>query len=433
LSEDFSDPSFLEAVFDAADDEPLVNGANKPAPNSRHTKDKGHRRMVSAPVKAIPPLNFDLIDPDPKRSKPNSPNYSPREPFEDNMQGVAFSQNITGINFPSPQVQMTSPQFHIGTNEDTSTKKSHRRNRTFGGYSCSDANVSELPMADIFAIFLDGRSEPQQQQQQLHETNASSMISGALPQSVPNDVSQVYEDFSSNAFSQQLFQNDNQMPQNNLGVIPGVFQQDLSNDVSQLSGAFNQQLCQNEIQMPYNEIIIPGVFQQPASNDDNNVSGAVNQQLFQNDNQGAFQLSMQNGISQGYENFASGAINGNLFQNESHQQLLHNNHAVIPTADETFLAGIHLSTGQDIQQQQPSPAGIQDQSFVNLQNVTATPPFGVSQTTPADLLAGVYVSPAQGNQQQLHPPNIERSSFPNFEMLSHYHLVSVFPLRGCLL
>jgi hypothetical protein len=27
---------------------------------------------------------------------------------------------------------------------------------------------------------------------------------------------------------------------------------------------------------------------------------------------------------------------------------------------------------------------------------------------------------------------IERSSFPNFEMLSHYHLVSVFPLRGIL-
>jgi hypothetical protein len=28
--------------------------------------------------------------------------------------------------------------------------------------------------------------------------------------------------------------------------------------------------------------------------------------------------------------------------------------------------------------------------------------------------------------------SIERSSFPNFEMLFHYHLVSVFPLRGLL-
>jgi hypothetical protein len=36
------------------------------------------------------------------------------------------------------------------------------------------------------------------------------------------------------------------------------------------------------------------------------------------------------------------------------------------------------------------------------------------------------------NNHQLTATTIERSSFPNFEMLFHYHLVSVFPLRGLL-
>jgi hypothetical protein len=80
---------------------------------------------------------------------------------------------LMGVNFPSPGVS-SEREFLIGTNHtntayvDTAgrkiTKKHHRRNRTFGGYSCSDRNVSDINVNDIFALFVGNSSEIRQQQ-----------------------------------------------------------------------------------------------------------------------------------------------------------------------------------------------------------------------------------------------------------------------------
>lgn len=153
LSEDFSDPSFLEAVFDTKVES--VSTAAAAAKPSHPLKSKGHRRMVSAPV-VTAPVNFDSLldlDPDPKRSRPNSPSYLPHEPFVDMELPL---QNLTGMNFPSPAVQENQLEFHIGStnDQDQARNRSHRRSKTYGGYSCSDANISQLHVDDIFAMFM---------------------------------------------------------------------------------------------------------------------------------------------------------------------------------------------------------------------------------------------------------------------------------------
>jgi hypothetical protein len=185
LSEDFSDSGFLEAVFDdvKADDaaagatsetKPSASLAPHPLRRSYATSNsqtKGHRRRVSAPVlQKLPEFSIDELpnddDRDSKRSKPNSPIWN---------QGSAGTSDgiLTGVNFPSPGVS-SEREFLIGTNHtntayvDTAgrnaTKKHHRRNRTFGGYSCSDRHVSDINVDGIFALFMGNSSEIRQRQ-----------------------------------------------------------------------------------------------------------------------------------------------------------------------------------------------------------------------------------------------------------------------------
>lgn len=162
LSEDFSDAAFLSAVFDEQDGDFLlgsnVNEAKVPKAASHPLKQKGHRRRVSAPViqQVVLPELDDL--PDPKRSRPN--NLSSE-----------LNNSLTGINFPSPGVNQDNIEFLIGSNDvgsKSSVKKHHRRNRTFGGYSCSDKNVSDMHIDDIFALFMgnSGKTDSQQQHNQ---------------------------------------------------------------------------------------------------------------------------------------------------------------------------------------------------------------------------------------------------------------------------
>ena len=159
LSEDFSDTAFLSAIFNEHDGDALLeSNANSPEakPASHPLKQRGHRRQVSAPViqQVVLPELDDL--PDPKRCKPNN---LPSD----------RSYSLTGVNFPSPGVDKDNIEFLIGANGDgstSSTKKHHRRNRTFGGYSCSDKNVSEMHIDEIFALFVGNSGKTNNQHQQ---------------------------------------------------------------------------------------------------------------------------------------------------------------------------------------------------------------------------------------------------------------------------
>lgn len=168
LSEDFSDSGLLEAVFDTKDGRALNLDSivgdifNEPentatTPHPLKNSQKGHRRRVSAPVvQKLPEFTIDEL-PDPKRSRPNSPN---------------MTSKLTGINFPSPDALERG--FLMGTHVNDATravKKHHRRLRTFGGYSCSDY-VSDMNVEDIFAMFL-GTSNPQQTTQNILSDEAA--------------------------------------------------------------------------------------------------------------------------------------------------------------------------------------------------------------------------------------------------------------------
>lgn len=190
LSEDMSDPTFLAAVFDT--NENGLADATTPATTSLCSDDKkGHRRLFSAPVFQLTPIDFDL--PDSKRSKPSSPNYQEIEDLN-----LPFSQNSTGIHFPSPAMSLEH-EFQIGSNDliepAISVKEQHRRNRSFGGYSVSGSNVPDMSIDNIFTLFL-GPSNQQhngQQQQQhhqhLHPDQHNTMPSESLPS---NDVSELF-------------------------------------------------------------------------------------------------------------------------------------------------------------------------------------------------------------------------------------------------
>lgn len=189
LSEDFTESGFLEAVFQEEDASKLNTvvagsstsasggGLNGPYTNKNVSASraphplKGHRRRVSAPViqHKLPEFNADELPvlPDPKRSKPNSPIITSSKELNP-------GSLLTGINFPSPGA--SEREFLIGTSHtavDSSTngfssknssgRKHHRRNRTFGGYSCSDRHVSDMNVDDIFALFVGSSNREQVQ------------------------------------------------------------------------------------------------------------------------------------------------------------------------------------------------------------------------------------------------------------------------------
>jgi len=146
LSEDMSDPTFLAAVFD---------DHSKLAPTPEPEKEKGHRRINTAPV-GCPTIPQIIPVPDPKRSKPNSPVYTPMD--NNFLQSIA-ANNMMVDTTNSPHA--TTPQFQVSLSPNSSTQSplpsgnrkspisprssknpmkrgQHRRLHTFGGYSCSD-------------------------------------------------------------------------------------------------------------------------------------------------------------------------------------------------------------------------------------------------------------------------------------------------------
>jgi hypothetical protein len=340
LSEDFSDPSFLEAVFDTKVEVATVTDASAEEPAPREPthplkSNRGHRRMVSAPVVASP---VGFMDPDPKRSKPNSPNYYHQEPDED-MQ-FPVGQQLTGINFPSPQLQKEELEFKIGTHEP-STKKGHRKNRTFGGYSCSDGNVSELPVDDIFAMFLTPLEKQQHQagnsaSQANHTVNNTYMMEGVAPQVNDGDMpmSQLYV-ATPVGFNQQLPMNS-QANHSVINMVGGVAQQDVhdgGNPMSQLNVAaqagFDQQLPMNSQQLMHNnyETASPAVFtplqqQHQAGNAASHAYNGANMM-------GVFaqQAVQDGGIPMSQLNVSATAGFGQQLQMNS-QQLMHNNYEI---------------------------------------------------------------------------------------------------------
>eukprot|EP00804_Cyclotella_cryptica_P013180 CCRYP_006974-RA/>CCRYP_006974-RA protein AED:0.30 eAED:-0.27 QI:0/0/0/1/1/1/2/0/863 len=189
LSEDMSDPTFLAAVFDTNDN--VLADAPKPAvPRISSTDKKGHRRLASAPVVQMLPVDFDL--PDSKRSKPSSPYYQEVEDLN-----LPFGQNLTGVNFPSPAISFEN-EFQIGSTDvldpAKTVKNHHRRNHTFGGYSCSDSNVSDMSIDDIFALFLgtSGQQANGQQQNQKRQQQAGQHNTMPSDSFLSHDVSELF-------------------------------------------------------------------------------------------------------------------------------------------------------------------------------------------------------------------------------------------------
>eukprot|EP01082_Thalassiosira_pseudonana_P002714 g2788.t1 g2788 contig12:802202-803301(-) len=114
MSEDFSDPNFLAAVFDHGNGAGGTLGASKP---------KGHRRMASAPV--VRPLPLDIrLSSDAKRSKPNSPvQQSPDDINYTNINVQHLVKNLldsgnvdaataaAAAGFPSPSINGSPMNF----------------------------------------------------------------------------------------------------------------------------------------------------------------------------------------------------------------------------------------------------------------------------------------------------------------------------------
>jgi hypothetical protein len=163
LSEDFTNSGLLAAVFDDVEDCEIDINLTEKAFHPLISNQRAHRRQFSAPVIQNIAVNVPDELPDPKRCKPSFPQT------EDLKRNNNSNQSLTGINFPSPGVSEEDIEFLIGSNAmdaRSNTRKQHRRNRTFGGYSCSDRNVSDMHIDEIFAMFTGSSDRPTSSQQQ---------------------------------------------------------------------------------------------------------------------------------------------------------------------------------------------------------------------------------------------------------------------------
>lgn len=133
LSEDFSDPSFLSAVFDGANGIGITTpGATPLNGGASH---RGHRRNKTAPARdlVLPP---DCLPPSPKKMR--------ESPMPQAPQSVSpLYSNFAALSLP-PELSLETNQNQHGNKSANSNKAQHRRSQTFGGYSCSDSNAAEL-------------------------------------------------------------------------------------------------------------------------------------------------------------------------------------------------------------------------------------------------------------------------------------------------
>ena len=457
LSEDFSDPSFLAAVFDVNDNmltssKPAATVASGPPPTSTNKKVHGHRRFTSAPAIQLPPMGFELPDlglPDPKRSKPNSPCYSP---YNDNDgMNVPMGQHMTGINFPSPTLSQEDLEFNVGTHHPRKdTKKHHRRNRTFGGYSCSDSNISDMPMDDIFALFLNqgdqqAGSQKQQQQQQQHQpiqqnfmTNDSSFFNEPeLLQApiIPSPSRQNNLQSSACTNFEQISGNQAQMMNGTQnfaaqGNFVGGMPMGEDNTVAQLlvsaaaSGALQnsnqQQLVHNNAGVPFDQSSMnqtsgmPQTYAAPSSFDQNSMNQAVGipqtyaapasfqfQQSHQLDAAGGFQNSMNQ------NNVMGGIVTTSPAQGIQDQQWLHQNFGTQnATTNGIILGGVPMTQGNAMMHSPhptPSPGALGQQQFQ--QNLGGN---NVNQCIPQVALACA-------------PPQLQEYSFQDTTMMYSPH------------
>ncbi|KAL3768550.1 hypothetical protein ACHAWO_011505 [Cyclotella atomus] len=421
LSEDFSDPSFLAAVFDTnVEVETVANtvaGARAPSKPMHPLKsNKGHRRQVS--------------DPDPKRSKPNSPNYHYQELYEDTQFQLPPEPHLTGINFPSPQLQNKELEFNVGTLEP-STKKSHRKSRTFGGYSCSDGNVSELPMDAIFAMFLTPHANEQHQAGiAANDANQGVHLMEDVVQLAVQDGDVPMAHFpsvESTGLNQQLFQN---VPMSaatppveidpNMSLLTALEQQQqhqAGNASTQAYHGVNLMggVPQHDVQdggTPVTQISVAGpssaVNQQPVNHMNNNHASPAFQvnpnmllltPLEQQQHQAGINATQaSNGVNLvgravqqavhdgGFPMAALAGLNQQLLQPVPmhQQQLMHNDHTA-------------ASPAVNQQQFQTVPTPQQYQQLMNNDHASASPAFQIDPNT----IAGILNSPSlQGIQQQ---------------------------------
>lgn len=170
LSEDFSNPSFLTAIFDGNDSvaggDPLKRANGLKGTNN---KPRGHRRTKTAPARDLA-LPLDLLPPSKKLcSKANSPVGSPAgSPSPDCGMSNLNVENLTPVdvqsngelkgssslelflaNDSSPRIgALSNRNANASSSSSKGNKGHHRRHRTFGGYSCSDSNAANFLSKD---------------------------------------------------------------------------------------------------------------------------------------------------------------------------------------------------------------------------------------------------------------------------------------------
>lgn len=170
--------------------------------------------MASAPV--VRPLPLDIrLSSDAKRSKPNSPvQQSPDDINYTNINVQHLVKNLldsgnvdaataaAAAGFPSPSIngslinfgqpQQTQRPTSPSAASANNNRKQHRRNRTFGGYSCSDSSIPDLSKEDLMSglppLFASQLQEQMIQNKQLHEQNQQLVQQVAQQQQIIQNV-----------------------------------------------------------------------------------------------------------------------------------------------------------------------------------------------------------------------------------------------------